>query len=61
MFIDAANNNVALFRINHFNKSWFYLIFLYILKSTCGLYDKQSDIQSIVPLVDDFVGVDSKE
>ena len=61
MFINTANNNVSLFNVNYFNESEFYLIFLNMLRSKRGLYERRLEIYRRVPPAEDSVEVDSKE
>ena len=48
MFINTPNNNLSLFSVNYFNERGFYLIFLNILKSKGGLYERRLEIHRIV-------------
>ena len=61
MFINTANNNVSLFCVNYFNERGFYVIFFTMLRSECGLYERQLEIYKSGPPAEDSVGVDSKE
>ena len=46
---------------NYFDEHGFYLIFFIMLRSKCGLYERQLEIYRSVPPAEDSVGVDSKE
>ena len=61
MFINIASNNVSLYRVNYFNERGFYMIFLAMLRSKPGSYERQLEICRRAPPVNDSVGVDSKD